>query len=373
MLRIAYFRDGPFLPPLEGGSESILGMMKGIAKKAETEVFLFRCYRGWDDYRLYLKKPFKTIFIKPSDFYTNSSLYKHLIKKYKINVYHFDSAGAISIQANLVGKNVLKVWEVLNVNHTLIKRTGGKRKEIKKAIFYELEAAKKAGLILARSEKDRDDLIKIGIDKRKIALYHGCISPQKYDFVPFKKKKGNRILFLGNMFYKPNEEAVKIIRNKIISPVVEKNQKAKFIFVGNYPKNLSKEFNKFKNVIFTGGIKDINSELSKAKIALAPLKSGSGTRLKILTYLAAGIPTIATNLAIEGLKRDIKKFLVIEDNFQKYPQLITRLLNSGFSEKLLLEGRKWVEKNYSWQNEAQKILNHYKNFLLGPNRELKIV
>jgi len=330
-----------------------------MAQKKNTNVFLFRCYRGWDNYQLYLKQPFTTIFIKPSDFYINSRLYQHLIEKYKINVCHFDSAEAVSFQADLVGKRCLKVWEVLNVNHTLITRLGGSKKKIEKAIKYERIAGEKSDLILARSKKDKQDLVEIGIDRKKIVLYRGCITPENYQFENNRTNK-KLVLFLGNMFYKPNEEAVNIIRERIIPPVVKNLPQAEFVFVGNYPKYLSQKMKKFgEKVKFTGGVVDINPILSQTRIALAPLTSGSGTRLKILVYLSAGIPTIATGLAIEGLKETIRNHLIIEDNLDKYPQLITRLFSRSIPKKKLVKARQWVERNYSWKNEADKIINHY--------------
>ena len=61
---------------------------------------------------------------------------------------------------------------------------------------------------------------------------------------------------------------------------------------------------KYENekVKFLGYVEDLNDIFSKTTIALAPLFEGSGTRLKILDYLSAGIPTISTNLGVEGLK-----------------------------------------------------------------------
>ena len=320
---------------------------------------MFRCYRGWDNYQLYLEQPFTTIFIKPSDFYINLKLYQHLIQKYKINVCHFDNAEAISLQADLVGAKVLKVWEVLNVNHVLIARFGGKKEKIKEAIKYERIAGKKSSLILARSEKDKQDLVEIGINKEKIVLYRGCITPESYQFESDRiDKKG--ILFLGNMFYKPNEEAVKIIEERIIPPIVKSLPQAQFVFAGNYPKYLSKGMKKFeRKVKFTGGIVDINPILSQARVALAPLRSGSGTRLKILVYLAAGVPTVATNLAVEGLKKTIRNHVIIEDNLEKYPRLITQLFSRSISKKKLAKAKQWVEKNYSWENEVDKIIGYY--------------
>lgn len=359
MLNIAIFRDGPFLPAMEGGSESLLGLIEGMTKHAD--VFLFRCYRGWDDYKLYEKKHFNTIFIRPEDYYSNGNLFNKLIDEFKIDVCHFDSAEAVCIQVPLIGPFPLKVWEVMNVNHTLLERMGKDLQFIENAKKYELEASLMSDLILCRSLKDADDLISIGVNPSKIQLYKGCINTNNFKFNSNRFGQKN-ILFLGNMFYGPNENAVKLIQNEIIPNIMEQMPSSHFLFVGNYPPYLESRISNYGNhVQFLGGIDDLNPVLSKASVALCPLFEGSGTRLKLLTYLAAGIPTISSKLGIEGLSDEIEKYMFVEDKIENYPNLILKILSKPYSENKLIKARKWTEENYSWNIESKNIVNLYKD------------
>lgn len=365
MLNIAVFRDGPFLPPMEGGSESLLGLMEGMSKHAN--VFLFRCNRGWDDYKLYQKKRFNTIFIRPEDYYSDKNLYNQLLTKFKIDVCHFDSAEAVCLQTHLINDDILKVWDVLNVNHTLLARTGKNSELVNNAKKYEISAASLSDLILCRSLKDTNDLIDIGIDKLKIRRYKGCINPSNFLFNPNQTNQKN-ILFLGNMFYEPNENAVKLIQDKIIPVVLEQSPTSKFIFTGNFPPYLKERTQSYgEKVQFTGGVDDLNPILSTVKVALCPLFEGSGTRLKLLTYLSAGVPTITTNLGIEGLNQDISTHLIVEDKIENYPNLILKVLSQPYSKEKLKKARKWIENNYSWDIESKNILNHYENAISDKN------
>lgn len=366
MLNIAIFRDGPFLPAMEGGSESLLGLVEGMTRYAT--VFLFRCYRGWDDYKLYQKKDFNTIFIKPEDYYSNGNLLNKLLDEFKIDVCHFDSAEAVCIQVPLISSSLLTVWEVMNVNHTLLERLNKDSQFIDNAKKYELEASLMSDLILCRSHKDADDLVSIGINPSKIQQYKGCINPSNFLFNSNHVSQNN-ILFLGNMFYEPNENAVKLIQDKIIPKVLEKSPRSKFIFTGKFPPYLKERTESYgEKVQFTGGVDDLNPILSTAKVALCPLFEGSGTRLKLLTYLSAGIPTITTNLGIEGLSHEILNHLIVEDKIENYPNLILKVISQPHSKEKLKEARKWIEDNYSWNIESKNILKHYKDAL--SNKEL---
>jgi glycosyltransferase involved in cell wall biosynthesis len=51
----------------------------------------------------------------------------------------------------------------------------------------------------------------------------------------------------------------------------------------------------------TGTVADVTPYLQRARVAVAPLRSGGGTRLKILEALGAGRPVVATRIGAEGL------------------------------------------------------------------------
>lgn len=357
-INIAIFRDGPFLPPREGGSASILGMAKVMVKYAN--VYLFRCYRGWDNFELYKDLPFTTIFIKPEDFYTDKKLLRYLLKKYQIDVCHFDSTEAINIQSPLISNNILKIWEVHNVDHVLIDRLGFSKSAVKSAVDDAIKAGENSDIILARSEKDKSDLSTIGIDSKKICLYKGAIDTNQFLFSHAKKRNKN-IIYLGNLFYGPNEYAVRKIISSIAPNVIAKDPDAKFLFIGPFPQYLEDTIpeNLKNNIKFLGEIEDINPILSKARIGLCYIEQASGTRLKILTYLAVGLPTLSTSMGVEGLSPELIQYVDIEDKLDNYCEIILQKLNEPVDINQLEKARLYIENNYSWNCEAKHIVQEF--------------
>ncbi len=59
---------------------------------------------------------------------------------------------------------------------------------------------------------------------------------------------------------------------------------------------------------------DLPALLAASDIALAPLLAGSGTPIKLLEALAAGIPAVATPAAAEGLDPALARCLVIPED-----------------------------------------------------------
>jgi len=116
-----------------------------------------------------------------------------------------------------------------------------------------------------------------------------------------KKEAGaeaKNVIFVGSA-HGPNIEAVEFILNEI----ADKNRNIKYTIIGN----VISAFNDRKvqpNVHFTGMISaDAKESLYKtADLAINPMYSGSGTNLKVLEYIAYGIPLVSTEFGMRGLE-----------------------------------------------------------------------
>jgi glycosyltransferase involved in cell wall biosynthesis len=65
------------------------------------------------------------------------------------------------------------------------------------------------------------------------------------------------------------------------------------------------------------------------RIGVAPIFSGSGTRLKILEYLAAGMPVVATAKGAEGLELEDEHHLLLAETVPTFAQAIERFLDDN--------------------------------------------
>ncbi len=356
-IKVAFFRDGPFLPVSTGAVTSILGMINALSKK-NIEVYLFYCYRGWSDFNLYKEQNFHTVFIDPKDFYTNKKLISTAINSLGIQICHFDSAEAINIQHQLLPSSCKLLFEVHNVENELIKQLGAHPQEIERIKEEEKQAIQNSDTVIVRSKENYDSILNLGCSKDKLFIYRGGIT---VDNIKFKKRHhltNNNVLFLGHLNYTPNQQAVDIIATQI-SPKVNKN----FLIAGKGSPFLQRKYSS-PNIKFLGWVDDLNHLFNQVDIALAPLITGSGTRLKILDYMAAGIPVIGTDLSVEGLELDIKKYMIVENDFSKYPNAIETLYNdTSLVTRLSVSARKYVSKERNWSNCIEDVLIAYKHSL----------
>jgi glycosyltransferase involved in cell wall biosynthesis len=113
-------------------------------------------------------------------------------------------------------------------------------------------------------------------------------------------------------------------------------------------------FKNAKNVFLLGQISDDEKkELYRiADISLNPMTSGSGTNIKMLDYMAAGLPVITTPIGARGLGLENYTHAIICDIIE-FPAKIREILTDmALYSKLSCNGRKIVEKKYDWEKIA---------------------
>jgi glycosyltransferase involved in cell wall biosynthesis len=102
-------------------------------------------------------------------------------------------------------------------------------------------------------------------------------------------------------------------------------------------------------VIHTGEVPDVVPYLQAADIALCPLLTGSGTSLKTLEYLSAGLPLVSTDVGIRGLGLHSGRDVVISTPGDM-PDNVARLAaQPNEMAGLSAAGRAAVAGRFSWK------------------------
>lgn len=161
-------------------------------------------------------------------------------------------------------------------------------------------------------------------------------------------------LFIGACDYEPNRAAAKLIDHRLAPSLPD----TEFLIVGRNPPNVSRE-----NVYTPGFVEDLPGALELADIALCPLAMGSGTKLKMMDYLAAGLPIVTTSVGAEGIALEDRKTALIRDTIPEIKNAIVELQQSAPLAATLSENSKslgkrhsWVELLSSYEHVAQQLL-----------------
>ncbi|HSW89033.1 MAG TPA: glycosyltransferase family 4 protein [Candidatus Saccharimonadales bacterium] len=180
-----------------------------------------------------------------------------------------------------------------------------------------------------------------------------------------KKTSGNAniLLFMGLLSYFPNDEGLQYYLSKI-HPVIKKYiPDIEFHIIGkDAPTWLEEESKKDKSIKLLGFVEDTRSYITNATICIAPLLSGSGTRLKILEYMAIKKPIVATIQAAEGIEVTNKKNILLASNTDEFIQEIISLFNNKkLSKDLGIHAQKLVKDTYDWKIIGKEFISMYEH------------
>jgi len=164
--------------------------------------------------------------------------------------------------------------------------------------------------------------------------------------------------FVGLMSWRPNQDAARWLVEKIWPRVVQRVPDARLLLVGRDPGPALRRLSG-PAVEVTGSVEEVRPHLARARVALAPLRSGGGTRLKILEAMDAGRPVVATTIGAEGLESLAGDGLRIADE----PEAIAReiaalLLDPARAAALGRRGSAAVAARYSWDRTLSPLLDH---------------
>ncbi|MBY6037227.1 glycosyltransferase [Fictibacillus nanhaiensis] len=173
----------------------------------------------------------------------------------------------------------------------------------------------------------------------------------------------NTLIFVGNMSYEPNREAVKYFVTKIFPLIESEIDNLTFYIVGRKPtKDLIRLCKKHKNIIITGEVPDIRDYLAKAKLFVCPMQSGAGLQNKVLEAMAAGIPVITTPIVNEPIKAVNHKTILVRDGETDFAKgMIEILSNDSKLEEIRHAAREFIEMNYQWHHLHHQLEKFYVN------------
>ena len=173
-------------------------------------------------------------------------------------------------------------------------------------------------------------------------------------------KKTIDLIFVGNMGYYPNIQAMEFFIKKIY-PRVKKFQKdIKVYIVGTNPKRVIKSMANNENVFVTGFVDDVKKYLYRSKIFIAPVQSGSGIQNKILEAMSCGVPVVTTSMGNSGIKAKDNKEIIIANDPISFAENIILLLDNKQRRMLLChQARKFVEDRFSWKKRGTELESFY--------------
>lgn len=160
------------------------------------------------------------------------------------------------------------------------------------------------------------------------------------------------LLFLGTASWPPNEIAAKYIIDELAPYAESRIPNATFLLVGQGTESY-RHLVHSKNVTVVGTVKTVEPYLKVADYGLAPLSLAGGVAAKVIAYLTAGLPTIATPEAARTVELQKGLYVIKQDTFKEYVvSLVER--EEGRSDKE--EIARIANLSYSYDRVMKRVL-----------------
>jgi len=155
-----------------------------------------------------------------------------------------------------------------------------------------------------------------------------------------------RAVFLGNMNAGQNIDAVRFFADQVLPRA--QGLVGSFDVIGStVPRELLRDYG--DRIRFRGFVEDLSSALYEYDVMVAPIRFGSGTKLKVIDAMASGVPLISTPCGVEGLDLVDGVHALIASTPDEILGALARLARSSdFCEELARRAYELAHQRFSW-------------------------
>lgn len=228
---------------------------------------------------------------------------------------------------------------------------------------WEVIAANRFQHVITVSDCDRDRLLELGVTANISVIGNGvdCTALQPLETPASGTEE---IIFIGTMGYLPNRDAARYLAREIFPLIRARKPACQLNLVGSGGSEYLADLAEPGRVNVTGRVEDPIPYYKRSKLAVVPLRSGGGSRLKILEAMALGRPVVSTTLGREGLNLQDGLDVLTADDPQTFANYVVELLeNEAARQTYALAGRARVEKDYDWNILADRLLQLYETLV----------
>lgn len=259
-----------------------------------------------------------------------------------------------------------------NVEYLILERcsqveTSGLKKKIyaaqaaKMKKFEAVQAAKFDG-IFACSSDDKEILRGMASSGSGVHVVPNGVDTQYFDprTCGHPQLAEEALAFTGSMDWLPNEDAMVYFCTQVLPIVRQTKPEIKLYIVGKSPSAQVQALAVEGKVMVTGRVDDVRSYIQRAKIFIAPLRIGGGTRLKILEAMSMAKPVVATSIGAEGIEYTPGVDIALGESPQEMAAAILQLLgDEGRAAAIGSKARELVCQKYDWKIVGEKLNTIY--------------
>jgi glycosyltransferase involved in cell wall biosynthesis len=173
--------------------------------------------------------------------------------------------------------------------------------------------------------------------------------------MPEKDRRPGSLIFAGSLRYSANLDAMTWFLSEIYPHIRSSRGDVSLTVTGDPgPAKLTDA----PGVAATGRVDDVKEWIGSAMVSVAPIRTGGGTRLKILESFALRTPVVATSKAAEGLDVRTGEHLLLADTAEEFARSVLLLLDDPErSRQMAARAFDLVRARYDWGALSREFLS----------------
>lgn len=197
--------------------------------------------------------------------------------------------------------------------------------------------------VVVVSERDRERLVALAPGAQPLVCPNGWDAGS-----PLPAAPDPTVIFVALLSWRPNVDAARWLVSGVWPHVRRRRPDARLLLVGRSPTPAVQAL-AAPDIEVTGTVPDVRPYYACAQVAVAPLRSGGGSRLKILEALDAGRPLVSTSIGVEGLEDLIDEGVLVADDERSFADQVVRLLGDAqLAAELGRMGNAAVQRRHTW-------------------------
>jgi len=154
------------------------------------------------------------------------------------------------------------------------------------------------------------------------------------------------IAFVGGYRHGPNVDAVQYFVDAVFPLLRARLPGVRFLAIGSDPPQALRDLAS-ESVVVTGYVEDLAPLLDGVRVAVAPLRFGAGIKGKIATTLGAGLPCVASSIAVEGMGLADGDEVLVADDPADFAERVAALYgDEALWERLSGNGLAFARRNF---------------------------
>lgn len=174
---------------------------------------------------------------------------------------------------------------------------------------------------------------------------------------PVRDSASKTVLFVGNLSGgEANRDGLLWFVNHVWPEVIRQQPDSILRVVGKGAEKVLKDFDGDKSIQPVGFVADLSREYLGARLAIAPIRFGTGSRVKILEAMSYGCPVVSTPEGWYGISAIPGKDLVEARGATDMAKAIAEMIeNEAWAHRVGSSGRGLVKRNYNREDVIKEI------------------